>query len=57
MTHIETTVEAEVPECPRCDRDHGRLAFVPFDVPPDGATHWVDCPELKDPILLFAVFG
>lgn len=48
---------AAVKECPRCGgKEHLTLYAQPFTVPPlmddQMWTHWVLCPETKEPVML-----
>jgi hypothetical protein len=38
--------------CARCQKDHAALWFRAFTVPPDGYTHFANCPTNGEPILM-----
>lgn len=39
--------------CARCGKDHDPIPFVLLTNPPAGITHFGECPELNEPILMF----
>lgn len=44
-----------VTNCARCGKNHKELEAHEFTIPPTNTlfTHWIMCPELNEPILMY----